>query len=858
MTLSTGQLRSSVRKRPSPEGGGVAPRRWERLLRLAFWGWVAFVLAAAFGVLVVGGVYLYVAPSLPSVQLLKTIQLQTPLKIYTRDGVLIGEYGDERRKPLAFRDTPPLLIDAFLAAEDGHYFSHPGISIKGLVRASIHLLLTGRKTQGGGTITMQVARNFFLGHQKTYLRKIREVFLSLRIARELSKERILSLYLNKIYFGNRAYGVAAAAHVYFGVPVQQLTLAEMALLAGLPEAPSIDNPIASTTRADARRAYVLKRMLALGYINRFLYQQAMQAPIRTHLHRPPASLSAGYVAELVRQYMVAHFGRSAYTAGFRVTTTISSHLQVLAEQALRRALEAYCRRYGYRGPVGRIRNFSRWRAQVRRTLATVTQVNGLHRAVVTQVEHRTALVRRLDGQDIHLAWPALSWARPFHGVSQFAPLPEKASNVLRDGDEIYVMRRGNGQWVLAQLPWAEGAIVVLDPHTDAIRALVGGFSFALSNFDRVTEARRQPGSSFKPFLYSAALHKGMTPATIINDAPIVVGNPALGNVWRPGNYSDRFFGPTRLRVALAHSRNLVSVRVLADIGIPYGLHYLRRFGFHPRLLPHDLTLILGSADVTPLQMVRGYAVFASGGYYAKPYLIRSVRDSTGQLILKADPYRACQRCGLARTVTATLGSASTFPLVSLQSTAEQTAVQKAQGRITTDPPELGPVLLPPHNQPKRRAIRVITAQNAFLTTSLMQSVIQFGTGVAAQVLHRVDLAGKTGTTNNYIDAWFGGFDPHLVTMTYVGRDDNKSLGYGEVGARAALPMWIDFMGPALKRYPDRPYVPPPGIVTARIDARTGLLCGPSDPDTMFEVFAVNKLPGHCVSSQHRKRKRHIF
>lgn len=815
---------------------------------------MAFVLAATLGVLVVGGVYLYVAPSLPSVQLLRTIQLQTPLKIYTRGGELIGEYGDERRKPLPFRDTPPLLIDAFLAAEDGHYFSHPGISIKGLVRASIHLLLTGRKTQGGGTITMQVARNFFLGHQKTYLRKIREVFLSLRIAHELSKERILSLYLNKIYFGNRAYGVAAAAHVYFGVPVQKLSLAEMALLAGLPEAPSIDNPIASVSRARARRAYVLKRMLTLGYINRFLYEQAMKTPVRTHVHRPPASLSAGYVAELVRQYMVAHFGRSAYTAGFRVTTTISGHLQVLAEQALRRALEAYCRRYGYRGPVGRVRDLPGWQAKVRRTLSTVTQVNGLHRAVVIRVGQRTAVVRGLDGQTIHLAWSALSWARPFHGVSQFAPLPEHASNVLKVGDEIYVMRRGDGQWVLAQLPWTEGAIVVLDPHTDAIRALVGGFSFALSNFDRVTEARRQPGSSFKPFLYSAALHKGMTPATIINDAPIVVGNPDLGNVWRPGNYSDRFFGPTRLRVALAHSRNLVSVRVLADIGIPYGLQYLRRFGFHPRLLPHDLTLILGSADVTPLQMARGYAVFASGGYYAKPYLIRSVRDSTGQVILRADPYRVCQHCDVHRKTPETLESATTFPLASLRSPAPK----KAQGGITKDPPELGPVLLPPHNQPKRRAIRVITAQNAYLTTSLMQSVIQFGTGVAAQVLHRVDLAGKTGTTNNYIDAWFGGFDPHLVTMTYVGRDDNKSLGYGEVGARAALPMWIDFMGPALSRYPDRPYVPPPGIVTARIDARTGMLCGPSDPDTMFEVFEVNKLPGHCVNSQHVKRKRHIF
>ncbi len=855
MALSTDPDRS--RPQPATPLGRVG----RQIGRLFFWGWVVFILAGCLGSLIVGGVYLVVAPSLPSIQLLKTIQLQTPLKIYTRDGALLGEFGNERREPLTFHELPPLLVDAFLAAEDAHYFSHPGISIKGLVRASIHLLLTGRKTQGGGTITMQVARNFFLGHQKTYLRKIREVFLALRIAHRLSKEKILTLYLNKIYFGNHAYGVAAAASTYYGVPVQKLTLAQMALLAGLPQAPSADNPITNPMRARARRRYVLGRMLKLGYINSTLYQAALAAPVRTRLHGPVVALHAGYVAELVREYMRAHFGRSAYTAGYRVTTTISSRLELLAERAMRRALESYCRRYGYRGPAGTLPNVQSMRqAKILKWLRKIKKIHGLHRAWVTHVSDRRAWVRRTNGRSIVLPWAALSWARPYQGVSHFAPLPKKASEVLHPGDGIYIMRRGNGHWILAQIPWAEGAIVALAPKTDAIRALVGGFSFGISNYDRVTEAHRQPGSSFKPFLYSAALHKGMTPATIINDAPIVVGNAQLGNVWRPGNYSNRFFGPTRLRVALAHSRNLVSVRVLADIGIAYGLRYVRRFGFDPAHLPHDLTLILGSADVTPLKMARGYAVFASGGYLSKPYLIKRVQDSTGTPVLVADPYIACSGCGqpVIRQVSVKRGPATALPH-SLRRTRPPHAGQALhKSRVTADPPQLGPVLLPPH-EPPRTAIRVITAQNAYLTTSLMQSVIQFGTGVAAQVLHRVDLAGKTGTTNNYINGWFGGFDPHLVVMTYVGRDDNKTLGYGEVGAVSALPMWIDFMGPALSRYPDVPFVPPPGIVTARIDARTGLLCGPSDPDTLFEVFEVGKLPAHCPpAALKRRHHHHIF
>jgi penicillin-binding protein 1A len=804
-------------------------------------GVLAFLLLALGGIVATALVYFWVAPSLPSLALLRNIELQAPLRIYSRHGGLIAEFGNERRRPLAYHQIPPLLIDAFLAAEDARFFAHPGISVIGLTRAAIHLALTGHKTQGGGTISMQVARNYFLGHQKTYIRKIREVFLALRLAHDFSKEEVLRLYLNKIYFGNHAYGLGAAAAVYYGTPVSRLTLPEMALLAGLPQAPSLDNPVASPRRARARRAYVLGRMLKLGYINRVMYRAAMRAPIRVRLHGPKSAVHAPYVAAMVLQYMDHRFGKAATTLGYKVITTISARLQHDANQAYRRDLEAYGRVYGYRGPSGFVPDLRRLSAHARRrAIHRILRIHGLRRGLVLAVGRKSATVLTRHGP-LHLGWSALSWARPFHGVSNVAPPITNAHQALRAGDLIYVMRNGAGRWMLAQIPWAEGGLVSLDPKDGAVRALVGGFSYRLSNFNRVTEAYRQPGSSFKPFVYSAALHWGMTPATVINDAPIVIANAQRENIWKPGNYTGRFFGPTRLRVALARSRNLVSVRLLDDIGVGYALNYIRRFGLNPRRLPHDLTLVLGSADVTPWSMARGYAVFANGGFLVTPYFIRSVRTATGTPVLVADPLRACPRCAL-------------------RAPREGTASRNASVQvdpIDPDPPRHPHVLVQPSAVHPRLAPRVITPQNAYLITSMMQSVIQFGTGVAAQSLHRVDLAGKTGTTNNYVDAWFGGFDPYLVTFVYVGRDDNRTLGYGQVGAFAALPMWIDFMGPALAHRPDRPYIPPPGIVVARIDTRTGLRCGPSDPHTMFEVFEAGKLPPLCPSAR-RHRHHHIF
>lgn len=809
-------------------------------------GVAGFVALALAGIALTALVYLWVAPSLPSLALLGNIELQAPLRIYSRHGGLIAEFGNERRQPIAYHELPPLLIDAFLAAEDARFFAHPGISISGLTRAAIHLILTGHKTQGGGTISMQVARNYFLGHQKTYIRKIREVFLALRLAHEFSKEEILKLYLNKIYFGNHAYGIGAAADVYYGKPVDQLTLPEMATLAGLPQAPSIDNPIASPRRARARRAYVLGRMLKLGYINRRMYLAAMHAPIRVHLHGPRRSVYAPYVASMVLQYMDHRFGKAATTLGYNVITTISARLQHDANVAYRRDLEAYGRVYGYRGPSGFVKDVSYLdHKQWRHALRSILRIHGLVRGLVLAVHNHSAVVYTRQGR-LRLGWKALSWARPFHTVRFVSAPITNAHQALRPGDLIYVMQRGPHTWILAQIPWAEGALISLKPSNGAIRALVGGFSFKLSNFNRVTEAYRQPGSSFKPFVYSAALHWGMTPATVINDAPIVIANARRENIWRPGNYTKRFFGPTRLRVALARSRNLVSVRLLDDIGVGYALKYIRRFGFNPKKLPHDLTLVLGSADVTPWSMARGYAVFANGGFLIEPYFIKAVETSTGTPVLVADPLRACPHCHLHASTS-----------ISSSQGDEPTSSNEDVDPINPNPPRHPHILVLPSQDHPRLAPRVITPDNAYLITSMMQSVIQFGTGVAAQALHRVDLAGKTGTTNNYVDAWFGGFDPYLVTFVYVGRDDNHTLGYGQVGAFAALPMWIDYMGPALANRPDRPYVPPPGIVVARIDKKTGLRCGASDHDTMFEVFEAGRLPPFCPSANHHAHH-HIF
>jgi penicillin-binding protein 1A len=705
-----------------------------------------------------------------------------------------------------------------VAAEDEHYWDHPGVSIRGLLRAAIHLALTGQKTEGGGTITMQVARNFFLTREKTYSRKLKEVFLALKIERELGKQDILDLYLNKIYLGNRAYGVGAAAEVYYGTDVDHLTLPQIAMIAGLPKAPSTDNPLINPQRALVRRGYVLGRMRADGYITQDQYQQAMAAPMTATYHEPTATVTAPYLAEMVRDYMVSKYGDDAYTAGYSVVTTVDSRLQLLAVRAVRAGLLAYDQRHGWRGPVAHLDlppagGPDDWA----RLVAGQPHVGGLYPALAVKLESQNAQFYADGAGLVTVNWNGLKWARRYLNVNAVGAAPKATADILKRGDIVYLQRNSDNTWSLSQVPTAQGALVCIDPFDGAIAALVGGFDFGQSKFNRATQAQRQPGSSFKPFYYSAALEDGLTPATVINDAPVVVQDPALANIWRPQNYENEFGGPTRLRVALAHSLNLVSIRVLQQIGIPYAINYAAKFGFDPADLPNNLTLALGSADLTPLAMARGYAVFANHGFRITPYFIQRIVDGSGHVLYEANPPVACNTCSVVTT------GAASVPAPAATTRASATAA------------------LPP--QMPQFAPQAITPQNAWLMTSMLQSVVQFGTGAAVASLGRSDLAGKTGTTNDFSNAWFDGFNNDIVAVVWVGNDQpSQSLGDGEQGAKVALPIWMDFMRPALQGVPQAAFLEPPGIVQARIDPKTGLLVSAKDPGSIFEYFMAGHLP----------------
>lgn len=790
----------------------------KRSLKTLYVGFAAFFALCGLGVLALIVTYLVVAPSLPSVAVLKDIHLQVPLRVYSRDGELLAVYGEKRRVPLDYDQIPKTMVDAVIAAEDEHYWDHPGVSVRGLLRAAIHLVLTGQKTEGGGTITMQVARNFFLTREKTYTRKLKEVFLALKIERELSKQDILDLYLNKIYLGNRAYGVGAAAEVYYGVDVNHLTLPQIAMIAGLPKAPSTDNPLVNPQRALVRRGYVLGRMLADGYITQQQYQQAMAAPMTASYHEPTATVNAPYLAEMVRDYMVNKYGDDAYTAGYSVVTTIDSRLQPLAVQAVRQGLLAYDQRHGWRGAVAHIDlppagGPADWAPLV----ANQPHIGGLYPAIAVKLANQSAQFYADGAGLVTVNWNGLKWARRYLSVDTTGAAPQNTADILKRGDIVYLARAADGSWSLSQVPTAQAALVCLDPFDGAIAALVGGFDFDQSKFNRAVQARRQPGSSFKPFYYSAALEDGFTPASVVNDSPVVVQDPALANIWRPQNYENEFGGPTRLRVALAHSLNLVSIRVLQQIGVPYAINYATKFGFDAANLPNNLTLALGSASLTPLEMARGYAVFANHGFRITPYYIQSIVDSSGHVLFEADPQVACDSC-----------SVNTAGATSVPAPAATTGAAPSSN-------------LPP--QMPQFAPQVITPQNAWLMTSMLHSVVQFGTGAAVASLGRNDLAGKTGTTNDWSDAWFDGFNNDIVTVVWVGNDQpSQSLGDGEQGAKAALPIWMDFMGPALHDVPQQPFLQPPGIVQARIDPKTGLLVGANDPGSIFEYFLAGHLP----------------
>jgi len=793
------------------------------------------VLALAGGLLAVvavAGVFAYLQPKLPPTESLKDVHLQVPLRIYTRDGKLIGEFGEKRRTPVRRDQIPPLLVHAVLAAEDERFYQHPGVDWQGLVRAVAYIVRTGHKGPGGSTITMQVARNFFLGRQKTYLRKIVEIMLALKIERELSKDEILDLYFNKIFLGNRAYGVGAAAEVYYGKPLAELTLPQIAMIAGLPKAPSRFNPIANPDRARIRREYVLRRMRELGFIDAKQFETARSAPLSARVHALNVEVDAPYVAEMVRAEMEARFGPGAFTEGYKVYTTIDSHRQVAANRALRQALIAYDERHGYRGPEGSVA-LPADPETYPRLLAERRVVGGLAPALVLAVEDKSATVYVKRFGEVELSWNALSWARPYKNVNRRGRKPKNAAGVLAPGQLVRVRLTEDG-WRLAEVPTVEGALVSLDPGDGAITALDGGFDFQRSKFNRATQAERQPESNFKPFLYSAALENGFTPATLINDAPVVFDDPGLEAAWRPENYSGKFFGPTRLRVALYKSRNLVSIRILRAIGVATAIDYIRRFGLPVERLPRNLSLALGSGTFTPLEIATAYAVLANGGYKVEPYFIQRVDAWDGKTILIAQPARVCERCETQQPApaqgslvkAAAIGDAVSSDAVSTSAdSAPATSLAAARAPA-----------------PPRAAPRVITPQNAWIMNSILRDVIQRGTGRKARALGRKDLAGKTGTTNEQKDAWFSGFNRHLVTTTWVGFDKVATLGRYETGARAALPMWMAYMKSALATLPEAIMREPDGVVKMRIDPDTGEAASASDPQAIFEIFRVGHAP----------------
>ncbi|HHH39644.1 MAG TPA: peptidase, partial [Sedimenticola sp.] len=599
------------------------------LSKFLFWSLLLGVIVGGIGAAVI---YYYLEPELPATDSLRDVELQVPLRVYSRDRRLIAEYGEKRRIPLTYDELPKPMVQAFLAAEDNRFFEHPGVDYQGLIRAALQLLMTGEKRQGGSTITMQVARNFFLSRKKTYTRKLQEILLALKIEHDLSKQEILELYLNKIYLGHRAYGVGAAAQVYYGSGVNDLTLAQTAMIAGLPKAPSRYNPITNPARALERRNYVLDRMRQQGYIDEQAYRQAKAMPVTARLHAANIEVEAPHVAEMVRSEMVARYGDQAYTNGFSVITTIDSRLQAAANQALRQALQAYDMRHGYRGPEQRLEIPDPADDDtLRKLLAKHPRVGDLEPVLVTRVEQRAIEVFAPSQGRILIPWKGLEWARPYIDENHRGKKPKQAGDIVQAGDLVRILRvtpdKGEPYWRLAQVPAVAGALVSLNPNDGAIVALVGGYDFYSSKFNRVTQARRQPGSGFKAFIYSAALEAGFTPATLINDAPVVFDDPSLEGAWRPENYSGKFFGPTRLRYALTKSRNLVSIRLLRAMGIEHALKHVARFGFDPGQLPHNLSLALGSASVTPLQMAAGYAILANGGYRVTPYFIQRIEDS---------------------------------------------------------------------------------------------------------------------------------------------------------------------------------------------------------------------------------------
>ena len=801
------------------------------------------------GFLVVAScLYLYLSPKLPSVEELKEIELQIPLRIYSQDLKVIAEFGEKKRSPVSFDEIPQPMIDAFLAAEDDGFFEHSGIAVTGLLRAASELITTGRIRSGGSTITMQVARNFFLSNRQEFTRKFNEILLAFKIEEGLTKQEILSLYTNKIYFGNRAYGIGAAANVYYGKKLNQLTLAQSAMIAGLPKAPSAYNPIANPERALVRRNWILSRMLLLDNITEEQYQAALQEPDQASYHGSISELSAAYVAEMVRQQVVDKFGLKAYTEGYSAITTVDSTMQKQGVEALQSGILAYDQRHGYRGPEKSAVAQEDWAELLSKT----TTFGILEPVIVSAVadDHLTLLNR--VGEFEELNWlDGLKDLRLYKTVNARSAPISSATELFSPGDLIRIVRRVDNSPILAQMPEVQAALVALNPEDGAIRTLVGGFDFRSSRFNRVTQALRQPGSNFKPFIYATALNSGFTPASIINDAPVVFNDKNLEDMWRPENDGGKFYGPTRLREALYRSRNMVSIRLLRRMGIDRTLEGLQAFGFDTGDMPLDLSLALGSHALTPLKVASAYNILANGGYSVSPYLLDTVIDRDGNIIYEATPKTVCSSCDVESDerrenlpATDTTAYSANVNAVDLQ--LEELLNSLANESIAEEERQSLEVIKRalqqrPTDIVKPSADRVVNKQTAFLIDSMLKDVILRGTGVKAKVLKRTDLAGKTGTTNGPRDAWFSGYSPHLTVTTWVGFDNNAKIGRNEYGGSAALPIWIDFARQALEGKPNIERPQPDGIVMVKIDAKTGKRVAPNQQG-IFEFFRSENVP----------------
>ena len=784
------------------------------------------------------GAYYFVQPGLPAAETIRHIPLQVPLRIFSRDGHLISEIGKRRRIPITFDEVPEHVVNAFVAAEDRRFFVHPGVDYRGILRGIVQYLIRGEAASGGSTLTQQLARDYFLSRERKLTRKLREAFLAYKIEQEFSKQQIMALFLNKMFFGQRAYGVAAASRVFFNKTLSDLNVAEAATLAGILPAPSRYNPVFSAANAEIRRSYVLGRMHDLDYIDASAYAEAMMFPMESKMYGAAIELNAPYVAEMVRSEMLKRYGEDAYSAGYSVVTSLDSRLQRAANYALRNGLLEFTRRRGFRGPLTTVELTANtlalpcdeWPLDVREPLQQYAP-GGLSVVLVTATaEDNSATIRFRGGGEVTLPWAGISWAKPFIDRENTGPDPETVTEVLGVGDIIYVMPTANDSWALAQLPEAQGAVVSVDPDDGAIGALIGGFDFTISKFNRARQAYRQPGSSFKPFIYSAALEHGNTLATVILDAPVVISSAELEAVWRPLNYSGRFYGPTRMREALVRSRNLVSVRLLLfETGVGNAVRHIAKFGFGDAALPRNGSLALGGGQASPLDMAQGYATLANGGHQVQPYVIDAIFGPDGNTLYRAEPAIVCARCVADAPV-----AGFDDDLIEAMSLEEMAVVIETYMPDATISPQLYEGI--------NIAPQAITLQNTFLVQDMMRDVVRRGTGRRALVLGRKDLSGKTGTSNDRRDAWFGGFNADLATIVWVGYDDDLPLGPGEEGSRTALPIWIEFMRIALAGVPEHQMPMPEGIVSVLIDRDTGCPARAGQDNTTFEVFREGHVP----------------